>query len=64
MDLKEIKTGDIVATKSPHACGDNKWEIKRVGADVKLCCLKCGRTVLLSSEKAKKVIKRVEKSDR
>lgn len=33
--------------RKPHACGANEWEITRTGADVKLKCLRCGRTVML-----------------
>ena len=49
--------GDNVTTKKPHACGGDKWEITRVGADYKLKCLKCGRVVMLSSDKFHKAVK-------
>ena len=39
--------GDRVVLKKPHACGENLWEIVRVGADVKLKCAGCGRVVML-----------------
>ena len=39
--------GDRVILKKTHACGENLWEIVRVGADVKLKCLHCGRVVML-----------------
>ena len=39
--------GDRAILKKPHACGENLWEIVRVGADVKLKCLACGRVVML-----------------
>ena len=39
--------GDKVVLKKPHACGENLWEIVRVGADVKLKCMHCGRVVML-----------------
>ena len=43
----EIQLGDIVRMKKPHPCGGTDWEITRVGADVKLKCLTCGRVVML-----------------
>lgn len=49
------KVGDVIKTKKPHACGERKWEIIRVGADVKLKCLKCGRTVFLSVPETERV---------
>lgn len=39
--------GDRVILKKPHACGENLWEIVRVGADVKLKCTGCQRVVML-----------------
>ncbi|HOM42795.1 MAG TPA: DUF951 domain-containing protein, partial [Bacillota bacterium] len=40
---KQFNLGDIVETKKQHPCGDNHWEVIRVGADFKIKCLKCGR---------------------
>ena len=54
-----FQVGDNVTTRKPHACGSDKWEITRVGADYKLKCVKCGHTVLLSSDKFHKAVKSV-----
>lgn len=55
-----FKLNDIVVMKKPHACGTNEWMIIRVGVDVKIKCLNCGREVMLDrlefSKKLKKVI--------
>lgn len=51
--------GDNITTKKPHACGGNKWQITRVGADYKIKCLKCGHTVMLDSVKFHKAVKSV-----
>ncbi len=40
--------------KKPHPCGGRDWEIVRAGADVKLRCLTCGRTVTLTRDELKK----------
>lgn len=50
--MYELK--EIITMKKPHPCGGNKWEIVRLGADVKLCCLTCGRTVTLERDELKK----------
>ena len=36
----EYKIGDIVTTKKSHPCAtrSDKWEIIRVGADIKIKC--------------------------
>lgn len=45
---------EIVTMKKPHPCGGRDWEIVRAGADVKLRCLTCGRTVTLTRDELKK----------
>ena len=44
---KEYKLGSLVVMKKQHPCGENKWEITRIGADIKIRCLKCGRSIML-----------------
>jgi len=57
---KEYKLGSIVIMKKDHPCGTNKWEIIRLGADIKIKCLNCGRTIMIPriefNRKLKKVI--------
>lgn len=58
---KEYKLGSIVMMKKDHPCGSNEWEIIRIGADIKIKCIKCGRPIMLPriefNKKLKKVIK-------
>ena len=49
--------GDKVITKKPHACGGNKWEITRIGADVKVKCVQCGRSMFLTVDQVEKMTK-------
>ena len=49
--------GGIITSKKPHACGNNQWEITRTGADIKLKCTKCGRSVFLSIDQTDKITK-------
>jgi hypothetical protein len=44
---EEIKIGDVVRLSKAHPCGSNEWEVVRLGADIGLKCLGCGRRVLL-----------------
>lgn len=37
----EYNIGDIVKTKKTHPCGNNQWEITRIGVDFKLKCQGC-----------------------
>jgi hypothetical protein len=44
----EINLGDIVKLKKVHPCGGYDWQVVRLGADIGIKCLKCGRRVLLT----------------
>lgn len=63
----DIQLGDIVRMKKPHPCGGTDWEITRVGADVKLKCLTCGRVVMLEryvfEKRVKKLVRRAEEEE-
>ena len=39
--------GDVVRLRRSHACGGDQWLIDRLGADIGLRCVTCGRHVLL-----------------
>lgn len=51
-----FQVGDRLKSKKPHACGGKEWEILRTGADVKLRCVKCGRTIFFSVPETEKMI--------
>ncbi|MBA4370005.1 MAG: DUF951 domain-containing protein [Coriobacteriaceae bacterium] len=42
-----MKSGDVVKLKKPHPCGTNEWEVTRIGMDIGLRCVGCGRKVML-----------------
>ncbi len=56
--------GSIVEMKKQHPCGSNKFKITRVGVDIKIQCINCGRTIMLSrvdfNKKIKKVLEEVQ----
>jgi hypothetical protein len=37
-----------VRLRKPHACGNNQWEIVRLGADIGLRCQGCAHRILLA----------------
>ncbi len=45
--LPDLHPEDIVRLRKPHPCGSYDWKIYRLGADIGLECLQCGRRVLL-----------------
>lgn len=56
---QEYKLGSIVIMKKQHPCGTNKWEIIRIGTDIKIKCLECGRTIMLPRIEFNKKLKKV-----
>lgn len=58
--LNSYKVGDIAIMKKEHPCGSNEWEITRLGMDIKIKCLKCGHTVMLSRLEFNKKLKKIK----
>lgn len=58
--MNNYKLGSVVIMKKNHPCGENLWEITRIGADIKIKCKKCGRSIMMSridfNKKLKKVV--------
>ena len=58
---KNFDIGDVVQMKKQHPCGTDKWEVIRVGADIKIKCTGCGRIVMLPRSKFQKDAKKLVK---
>jgi hypothetical protein len=48
---------DVVRLRKPHPCGSTDWTVVRVGADIGIRCLTCGRRVLLPRRTIEKRLK-------
>ena len=59
MNVIKFEVGDILEMKKPHPCGEHKFRVMRVGSDVRICCLNCGRDITLPRLKLEKNIKKV-----
>ncbi|MFA6666262.1 MAG: DUF951 domain-containing protein, partial [Armatimonadota bacterium] len=46
----EVSVGQIAEMRKAHPCGGLEWSVVRVGADIGLKCIKCGRRVMLPRE--------------
>lgn len=55
----KISVGDVVKMRKNHPCGGSEWELMRVGMDVRIKCLKCGRVVMLERAAFEKNVKAV-----
>ena len=58
---KNYTIGTKVIMKKAHPCGTNLWEVTRLGADIKIKCENCGRSVMIPriefNKKLKKIVK-------
>ena len=59
MQDKNYELGTVLEMKKGHPCGENKWEVIRLGADIKIKCLKCGRVVMIPRIEFNKKIKKI-----
>ncbi len=57
--LPDIKLEDVVRLRKPHPCGGYDWKIFRLGADIGLECLGCGRRVLLPRRTLARRLKKI-----
>lgn len=50
---------DIVEMKKQHACGTNRFKIIRMGADIRIKCEACQRSIMMPRSTFNKKMKRV-----
>ncbi len=46
--------------RKPHPCKTNLFVITRVGVDIKIECVKCGRSIMMDRIEFNKKLKKVE----
>jgi len=49
--------------RKPHPCGGYEWEVTRIGADIGIHCLTCGRRVMLPRSKFEKRLKAILRAE-
>ena len=64
MENNEYTLHDKVVMKKQHPCGTNEWEIVRIGADIKIECCNCKRTVMIPRIEFNKKLKKIIKDER
>jgi len=56
---KSYELHDMVEMKKQHPCGTNRWEIIRMGADIRIKCTGCGQLVLMPRREFERKMKKV-----
>ena len=59
----DVRVGDTLIMKKKHPCGDNRFNVLRIGADFRIKCGGCGREVMLERVKVEKNIKKIIRED-
>lgn len=60
----KYELGSIVIMKKAHPCGENLWKIIRLGVDIKLKCVKCGRTIMMDRIEFERKLKKVVEDEK
>ena len=47
-DIPQFTVGETVRMRKAHPCGADSWTVTRVGGDVGLRCVGCGRRIFLA----------------
>lgn len=58
----DVRVGDVAVMRKPHPCGGFEWQVTRIGADIGLKCLKCGRQVMIDRETFVRRVKEIKSS--
>ena len=56
----DVRMGQVLTLKKGHPCGANRWEVVRLGADIGIKCLGCGRRVLMQRSDLARRVKSVD----
>jgi hypothetical protein len=54
-----LNLGDILLLRKKHPCGNDLWQVTRLGADIRIRCQKCGHSVLIPRSKLERMIRKV-----
>ncbi|MFD2831110.1 DUF951 domain-containing protein [Corticicoccus populi] len=60
---KTYDLNDIVEMKKQHPCGNKKFQIVRMGADIKIQCVECKRTIMMPRRDFEKRMKKIVKNN-
>ncbi len=59
MQIIRMKVGDVLELKKPHPCGVRQFRVMRVGSEVRIVCVGCGRDMVLDRVKLERAIRKL-----
>lgn len=54
-----LHLGDELQLKKAHPCGSDRWQVLRVGMDLRLRCMGCGRIILVARADIERRVRRI-----
>lgn len=62
--ILHLEVDDILTLKKTHPCGSQKWRVVRLGVDIGIKCLGCGRFVMIPRRKLEGKIREIYRQGR
>lgn len=59
----DVRVGDKLLMKKNHPCGENVFDVLRVGMDFRVRCVGCGREVMAPRSRIEKNIKKIMREE-
>lgn len=59
MQIIHLNVGDILELKKSHPCGEKHFRVGRIGSEVRITCMGCGRDLMLDRVKLEKAIRKL-----
>ena len=59
MEILKIRPNDVLEMKKPHPCGSRNFRVLRVGSEIRVICLGCGRDMTLDRIRLEKATKKI-----
>ena len=59
MPIIRMNVGDVLELKKPHPCGEKRFRVARIGSEIRIICLGCGRDLLLDRVKLEKSVRKL-----
>ncbi|MEN3185746.1 MAG: DUF951 domain-containing protein [Atribacterota bacterium] len=61
LGIIRLEIDDILVLKKAHPCGSQEWRVIRVGVDIGIRCLRCGRFVMVPRRKLEGKIRGIKR---
>ena len=54
-----MRVGDTLELKKPHPCGEKKFRVMRVGSEIRIVCIGCGRDMVLDRVMLERAVRKL-----